>query len=171
VKITKILLNSIMIFMIGSCSALKPAVEDPVKKDESVKRAVISKVSPAQSDGKIIVNQEKRITPADKISYSVSDLNISEKNNGVLISLDYKGDDPRSNITTFFSGDNFFNISFYKGSFSDKVKNYVYNKAIVGTVKFFEFKDSVQITVRLKKDYNSSHVITEKNRIIISVFN
>jgi hypothetical protein len=167
----KILIITVFAVIFAGCSGFRPAVGDPVGRDESVRKTDLTEAKPISKQDKINVSQEKRQTPADRLSYSVSDLDIAEKNNGVMITLNYRGDDPKSNITTFFSGDNFFNISLYKGSFTESVKNYIFNKSVVSTVKFFEFKDSIQITVRLKKDYNSSHVITQKGKIIISVFN
>ncbi|HXK49474.1 MAG TPA: hypothetical protein PKW56_03325 [Clostridiales bacterium] len=164
-------LAAILTVILAGCSAFRPVVGDPVARDESIKKTEAVEVDPAKMNDKIIVSSEKKSTHADKISFSISDLEVVEKNNGVLISLNYKGDDPVSNISSFFSGDSFFNISFYKGKFSDSIKNYVYNKSVVRSVKFFEFGDSVQITLRLKKDYNSSDISTVKGKIIISVFN
>ncbi|MGD9707444.1 MAG: hypothetical protein AB7V07_07270 [Candidatus Delongbacteria bacterium] len=161
----------VLLVILAGCSAFRPAVGDPVAGDESVKRTEAVEADPVKMNDKIIVSREIKSAHADKISFSISDLEVVEKNNGVLISLNYKGDDPNSNISSFFSGDSFFNISFYKGKFSDSIKNYVYNKSVVRSVKFFEFGDSVQITLRLKKDYNSSNITSGKGKIIISVYN
>jgi len=164
-------LAAVFMVIIAGCSTFRPAVGDPVARDESIKRTKAAAVDPVKMNDKIIVSREKKSTHADKISFSISDLEVIEKNNGVMISLNYKGDDPNSNISSFFSGDSFFNISFYKGKFSDSIKDFVYNKSVVRSVKFFEFGDSVQITLRLKKDYNSSNITSGNGKIIISVYN
>ncbi len=166
-----IILAAALIWAFTGCSAIRPAGGEPVKEDTGIKNAHTEEVRPLTKKEKIISKDEKKTAPADKISFIISDLDVTEKSNGVMISFKYRGDDPKSNISTFFSGDNFFNISFYKGKFSETLKNYVYNRAVVSSVKFFEFKESVQITVRLKKDFSSSSVLTEDGRIIISVYN
>lgn len=167
----------ILIVVLSGCTAFSPVVKDKSQPKQSEKKEIVVdkpkvvKVHAENSDERINITQnEKKISPEDVI-FTISNLNISSKNNGVLIKLNYNGNNPEENVTTFFSGDNFFNISFYKGKFSDSVKNYIYNKSIVGSVKFFEFKDSVQITIRLKEDYRSSLVSTDKKAILISVFN
>jgi hypothetical protein len=190
----RIIIAVVLSGIIMGCSALTLVSEDENSVNEKTKQPVSKKISEPvkQPDEKIIVEQaeipkvtteklkEKAITEEDeeeslvspdKTVYSISDMNITGKANGVLIQLKYKGNDPKNNITTFFSGDNFFNITFYKGKFKPEVKKYIYNKAIVRTVKFIEFKESVQITVRLKEEYKSSFVSTDKNNITISLYN
>ena len=149
-------------------------------KTVSTEKKTVKPVAPTVNAHKEVKNEIKTAqeTPEEDISlvapdqaaYSVSDLERSEKSNEILILLNYKGDNPKNNITTFFSGDNFFNITFYKGKFSPSVKKYIYNKAFITKLKFIEYKESVQITVRFRDDFRSSFVAVEDNNVMISVF-
>jgi hypothetical protein len=163
----------ILIFAVlfTGCSLLSPVAKDPVKRDKAVKKVEVPKVESKEKETKIAVRETPKKPSSDKLAFTLSDIDFSEKNNGLLITISYSGDDPKENIHTFFSGDNFFNMSFYKGSFTKSVKNKIMSSAIIGSVKFFEFKDSVQITVRLRKNYNSTVVSTDNNKITVSVFN
>lgn len=190
----RIIIAVVLSGIIMGCSALTPVSKDensvtektkqpeskkisePVKQPDEkiiVKKTEIPKVTTEKLKEKAIIeeDEEESLVSPDKTVYSISDMNITGKANGVLIQLKYNGNDPKNNITTFFSGDNFFNITFYKGKFKPEVKKYIYNKAIVRTVKFIEFKESVQITIRLKEEYKSSFVSTDKNNITISLYN
>jgi hypothetical protein len=181
------ILTLILIGIFAGCTAFSPAVTEAkaqeTKKTEKKENTSVQKEKTAiqkepvpvvQREETIekmtVVQPQKNVSP-DMTVYSISNLNITEKNNGVLIQLAYTGNDPRNNITTFFSGDNFFNITFYKGKFKPSVKKYIYNKAIVRSVKFIEFKESVQITVWLKQEFKSSFVATDEKSINISLFN
>jgi len=183
-----ILLLSLGSLMIAGCASLSPAVnsEETVKiqsqnvqsvSDDNEKDKIIIKKTEipeveADDSSKIKPSKEepKQVSP-ENASYNISALAIEAKANGVLIKLTYSGNDPKENITAFFSGDNFFNISFYKGKLSDSVKDHVYDKSIARSVKFFEFKDSVQITLWFREEYKSSVISTDNKTIIISVFN
>ncbi len=151
-------------------------ISKPEKKTEEkiiVKKPEIENIEAEKAEEKIIADEkyENNLKSPDNTVYSISNMNITEKANGILIQLSYAGNDPKNNVTAFFSGDNFFNITFYKGKFSPAVKKYLYNKAVVRTVKFIEFKDSVQITVRLKNEFSSYFISTDKNSIMISLYN
>jgi hypothetical protein len=172
---TRVILVTLAVMISIGCSGLKPAVGTQAKPEKPekpvVERTEAPEIRSEKPDTKVkIQSEEKKINP-EEAAYTISDLGVSEKNNGVLISMNFLGNDPKENIKTFFSGDSFFNITFYKGKFSGSVKNFTYNKSVVRSVKFFEFKDSVQITFRLKKDYNSAIVSTDKKKVMISVFN
>ena len=173
--------------IIAGCSFLSPvAKEEPIPKKEIivqpekkaeerivVEKPEIEKVEAEITEEKLITTDEEddNLRSPDNTVYSISNMSITEKANGILIQLSYAGNDPRNNVTAFFSGDNFFNITFYKGKFTTAVKKYLYNKAVVRTVKFIEFKDSVQITIRLKNEFNSYYISTDKNNIMISLYN
>jgi len=152
-------------------------VSKPVKKAEEkiiVEKPEVEQVEAERKEEKIIITDEEdddNLKSPDNTVYSISNMSITEKANGILIQLSYSGNDPRNNVTAFFSGDNFFNITFYKGKFTTAVKKYLYNKAVVRIVKFIEFKDSVQITVRLKNEFSSYFISTDKNNIMISLYN
>jgi hypothetical protein len=170
----RIILISAIIIIISACAGLKPAVGEPaVKKTETVtiEKTEVPEAVSEKKESKVKVQPVSKTVSPENASYTISGLGVAEKNNGVLISMNYSGNDPKDNIKTFFSGDSFFNITFYKGKFNGSVKNFTYNKSVVRSVKFFEFKDSVQITFRLKTDYNSAIVSTDKNSVLISVFN
>jgi len=185
--ILKLVITLILISIFAGCTAFSPAVNDAKaqetkrieKKDnitsakESivVQKEAVPEVEIEDRNEKIVITKKDKLVSPDLTVYSISNINISEKNNGVLLQLGYTGNDPKNNITTFFSGDNFFNITFYKGKFKPSVKKYIYNKAIVRSIKFIEFKESVQITIRLKDEYKSSFVATDDKSINISIFN
>ncbi|HQO08539.1 MAG TPA: hypothetical protein PLK90_00345 [Clostridiales bacterium] len=156
-------------------------VEYPVEKKEVIPEKTSAAPRPITDMKKESASDELKDEPditedqvsfvaPDKAAYTVSGLEISEKTNGILMLLNFKGDNPKNNITTFFSGDNFFNITFYKGKFSPSVKKYIYNKAHVTKIKFIEYKESVQITVRFREDFKSSSVVVEGNSVMISVY-
>jgi hypothetical protein len=168
----RVILVILAVMVMAGCSGLKPAVGAQAKPEKrTVERTEAPEVVSQKPDTKVKIHTEdKKINPEEAI-YTISDLGVAEKNNGVLISMNFSGNDPKENIKTFFSGDSFFNITFYKGKFNGSVKDFTYNKSVVRSVKFFEFKDSVQITFRLKKDYNSAIVSTDKKKIMVSVFN
>lgn len=192
----KIIISIILSGIIVGCSAISPVtnekpsskkemtgqpesvkVSKPQKKTEEriiVEKSGIEKVDAQRTEEKIVITdkeEDDNLKSPDNTVYSISNMNITEKANGILIQLSYSGNDPRNNVTAFFSGDNFFNITFYKGKFTTAVKKYLYNKAVVRTVKFIEFKDSVQITVRLKNEFSSYFISTDKNNIMISLYN
>ncbi|MCK4980327.1 MAG: hypothetical protein KAS62_08015, partial [Candidatus Delongbacteria bacterium] len=103
-------------------------------------------------------------------SYVLEDIKVSKKKNGILIRFKYDGQNPKENISTFFSGDKFFNITFFKGKFGSNIKQSFFNSSIIQNLQFFEFEESVQITVRLKKDHKSTFIQTDDDYILISVF-
>ena len=166
----KIVILIVTLLVVG-CAFFIPATHNETKKKNAVEKYELPEVKLPDYDNKIIVSENKKSDSKEALNYVLENIKIENKKNGLLITLGYKGDDPKENITTFFSGDNFFNISFYKGKFSKSVKNHIYNKSIIGSVKFFEFKDSSQITMRLRRNHKSSYIDTDGNNVIISIFN
>ncbi|MFO7810925.1 MAG: hypothetical protein R6V47_06100, partial [Candidatus Delongbacteria bacterium] len=158
------------IFLISACSVFSPVSKDhPGSKKQSTNKKY-SKPSPDLERSKIKYVKEGKKKGEEKISYTLSDITFSKKNNGILISISYEGDDPEKNIHTFFSGDSFFSMTFYKGNFTQNVKNKIYSRNVVRNIQFFEFDDSVQITLRLKKDHNSSTVSVRHGIVNISIY-
>ena len=160
----------LLIFILSSCSVFSPVSKDQVLLDRVNTEEKYSKAVPELERSKINYEKEAKKKAEEDISYTINGISFSNKNNGVLIRISYLGDDPENNTHTFFSGDNFFSVTFYKGGFTKGVKNKIYSRSVVRDIEFFEFDDSVQITLRLKKDHNSSTVSAKKGEINISIF-
>ncbi|MBN2790086.1 MAG: hypothetical protein JXR69_07845 [Candidatus Delongbacteria bacterium] len=168
-KLTNILIISILsTFLITGCTLTPTINPGKVTDDADMKKVEIPTV---ETDYK--PKLDKNIAKEKAIlanSYILDKVQVSKKKNGILIRFKYDGEDPKENISTFFSGDRFFNITFFKGKFSSNIKNSLYNGSIIQNLQFFEFEESVQVTVRLKDDHKSTFIQTDDEYITISVF-
>lgn len=164
----KVTLIVIAISVIASCSLTPAKNTDQNLDDPDFKKADIPEVS-TQYKPKFDLFKKKD-KPVMAESYSLEQVQVSKKKNGILIRFKYEGDNPKENISTFFSGDRFFNITFFKGKFGSDIKQSFYNGSIIENLQFFEFEESVQITVRLKDDHKSNFIQTDDDYITISVF-
>ena len=166
--INKIGLGIVVIFFITSC-ALTPTSNNIENVDDAdmkkVEIPVVNTEYKPRLDKDLL--KEKSVLA---ISYTLDKVEVSKKKNGILIRFKYDGENPKENISTFFSGDNFFNITFFKGEFGSDIKQSFFNSSIIRNLQFFEFEESVQVTVRLKDDHKSTFIQTDDDYIIISVF-
>lgn len=164
-------ITTVMTLIFSGCSIFSPVTTGPAQKGRpaDIERTA-DEPRPERHRPTVAVQETVRQKRAEDISYKITDIDFTGKNNGILITIHFSGDDPLNNIHTFFSGDSFFNISFFKGSFGAKVKSKTHSRSVIRDIKFFEFPDSSQMTVRLTKDYVSSHVETDGNIIRVSVF-
>ena len=112
----------------------------------------------------------KKDKPLMADSFVLDDMEVSKKKNGILLKFKYTGENPKANISTFFSGSRYFNITFFKGKFSKDIRQSFFNSSIIKNLQFFEFDESVQVTVRLKDDHQSTLIQTDDDYILISVF-
>ncbi len=160
-----------MTLIFSGCTVFSPVTtgHDRKERPADIERTA-DEPRPERQRPAVAVQPTVRQKRSEDISYRITDIDFTGKNNGVLITIHFTGDNPERNIHTFFSGDSFFNISFFKGSFSGTVKSKTHSRSVIRDIKYFEFPDSSQITVRLRKDYDSSHVETDGNMIRVSVF-
>ena len=165
---SKITFSVMILFFITNC-ALTPASGDIERaNDADMKQVEIPDVG-TDYQPKLNRDIEKERSEIAG-SFILEDIKVSMKKNGILIRFKYDGPNPKENISTFFSGDKFFNITFFKGKFGSNIKQSFFNSSIIQNLQFFEFEESVQITVRLKKDHKSTFIQTDDDYIIISVF-
>ncbi|NOR46133.1 MAG: hypothetical protein GQ534_11160 [Candidatus Delongbacteria bacterium] len=166
--INKIGLGIVITFFVTNC-ALTPTSNSIEKIDD----ADMKKVEIPLVDTEYKPRLDKKIQREKAVlakSYTLDKVEVSKKKNGILIRFKYDGEDPKENISTFFSGDRFFNITFFKGEFGSDIKQSFFNSSIIKNLQFFEFEESVQVTVRLKDDHKSTFIQTDDDYIIISVF-
>lgn len=166
--INKIGLSIGIIFIITNC-ALTPTRNSVNSLDDADMKKVEIPVVDTEYKPRLDKNipKEKSVLAT---SYKLDKVEVSKKKNGILIKFKYDGEDPKENISTFFSGDRFFNITFFKGEFGSDIKQSFFNSSIIRNLQFFEFEESVQVTVRLKDDHKSTFIQTDDDYIIISVF-
>jgi hypothetical protein len=166
--INKIGLGIVVLFFVTNC-ALTPTKNSIEKVDNANLKQVEIPIVDTEYKPKLDknINKEKSILAK---TYTLDKLEVSKKKNGILIKFKYDGEDPKENISTFFSGDRFFNITFFKGEFGSDIKQSFFNSSIIRNLQFFEFEESVQVTVRLKDDHKSTFIQTDDDYIIISVF-
>ena len=166
--INKIGLSIVVIFFITNC-ALTPTNNNIEKVDDTDMQKV--EIPLVDTDYKPRLDKDIRKEKSVlATSYKLDKVEVSKKKNGILIRFKYDGEDPKENISTFFSGDRFFNITFFKGEFGSDIKQSFFNSSIIRNLQFFEFEESVQVTVRLKDDHKSTFIQTDDDYIIISVF-
>ena len=164
----KLVLGIMVVFIITSC-AISPASAGNKRVDDPDLKQV--EIPDVETDYQPRLNKEIEKERSVIVgSYTLEDIKVSIKKNGILIRLKYDGPNPKENISTFFSGDKFFNITFFKGKFGSNIKQSFFNSSIIQNLQFFEFEESVQITVRLKKDHKSTFIQTDDDYILISVF-
>ena len=166
--INKIGFSILVTFFITNC-ALTPTKNSIENVDDAdIKKVEIPLVDTNYKPrlGKEILKEKSVLAT----SYKLDKVEVSKKKNGILIKFKYNGEDPKENISTFFSGDRFFNITFFKGEFGSEIKQSFFNSSIIRNLQFFEFEESVQVTVRLKDDHKSTFIQTDDDYIIISVF-
>ena len=166
--INKIWLGIVTVFIITNC-ALTPTSNNIEKIDDADMKKVEIPVVDTEYKPRLDKNISKEKSVLAR-SYTLDKVEVSKKKNGILIRFKYDGENPKENISTFFSGDRFFNITFFKGEFGSDIKQSFFNSSIISNLQFFEFEESVQVTVRLKDDHKSTFIQTDDDYIIISVF-
>ena len=163
-----IVLGIVVIFFITSC-AITPRSKSNERVDNTDLKQV--EIPDVGTDYQPTLNKEIEKERSMIVgSYTLEDIKVSKKKNGILLKFKYDGPNPKENISTFFSGDKFFNITFFKGKFGSGIKQSFFNGSIIQNLQFFEFEESVQVTVRLKKDHKSTYIQTDDDYILISVF-
>ncbi|MDA3885662.1 MAG: hypothetical protein PF638_08720 [Candidatus Delongbacteria bacterium] len=166
--LNKIVLVILVTFIITNC-ALTPTKNSFEKVDDADMKKVEIPVVNTEYKPSLDKNIHKEKSVLSR-AYTLDKVEVSKKKNGILIRFRYDGEDPKENISTFFSGDRFFNITFFKGEFGSDIKQSFFNSSIIRNLQFFEFEESVQVTVRLKDDHKSTFIQTDDDFIIISVF-
>ena len=166
--VNKVLLGILVMFLITNCALTPTSNTNQNLDDPNLKKVEIPIV---ETEYKPRLNRlAKKDKPVMAESYTLDQVQVSKKKNGILIRFKYDGEDPKENISTFFSGDRFFNITFFKGRFGSKIKQSFFNGSIIQNLQFFEFEESVQVTVKLKDDHKSTFIQTDDDYITISVF-
>ena len=127
--ISKIGLGIVVTFFITNC-ALTPTKNNIENVDNSDMKKVEIPLVDTEYKPKLDKNISKEKSVLAR-SYSLDKVEVSKKKNGILIRFKYDGEDPKENISTFFSGDGFFNITFFKGEFGSEIKQSFFNSSII----------------------------------------
>lgn len=113
---------------------------------------------------------EVEIMPELPEDFAIEQLMTEKKSNGILITIKARRKFPEKEVSVSMSDNGYVNLSIYRAFFDEGFRGRSYTSNLLRNLRLFEFKESVQISLRPKNKIRTASLVTTSEKIYLSLF-
>ena len=159
------ILSFLLLISHNSCTFIKSSGKrGKTDKTTLTKREIVIEDS-NEDKTKAAIKETKKNFP------NITNITVSKKTNGILLTIKSSSKLKKENISLFTSNEKNANITIYQTKFDEKIKEQINsNSETKNKIQLFNLEQSVQISISMTSKIRSHSVFVKNNKTTIAIF-